>query len=81
MEFMTGEKKRTDISVAELLSGRLDGEQVTMRGMVHIIRDMGEVLSLIHILQLGLHLVQLAMGFIRHLRSQIRKPKIKARQL
>ena len=42
MEFMTGERKRTDISVAELLSGRLDGEQVTMRGMVHIIRDMGE---------------------------------------
>ena len=47
MEFMTGEKKRTDISVAELLSGRLDGEQVTMRGMVHIIRDMGEVSFLI----------------------------------
>ena len=47
MEFMTGEKKRTDISVAELLSGRQDGEQVTMRGMVHIIRDMGEVSFLI----------------------------------
>ncbi len=47
MEFMTGEKKRTDISVAEASSGRLDGEQVTMRGMVHIIRDMGEVVLIL----------------------------------
>lgn len=43
MEFMTGEKKRTDISVAELLSGSLEGQEVTMRGMIHSIREMGEV--------------------------------------
>ena len=42
MEFMTGVKKKEDISVKTLLETP-EGTEVKLEGAVHIIRDMGEV--------------------------------------
>ena len=42
MEFMTGVKKKEDISVKTLLEIP-EGTEVKLEGAVHIIRDMGEV--------------------------------------
>lgn len=42
MEFMTGAKKKEDISVKTLLETP-EGTEVKLEGAVHIIRDMGEV--------------------------------------
>ena len=42
MEFMTGVKKKEDISVKTLLETP-EGTEVKLEGAVHIIREMGEV--------------------------------------
>ena len=46
MEFMTGVKKKEDISVKTLLETP-EGTEVKLEGAVHIIRDMGDRKSVV----------------------------------
>ncbi len=47
MEFIEGVRAREDLTAAEALSGAYEGKTVKMRGAVHNIRDMGEVVFVI----------------------------------
>ena len=47
MEFINGVKQKEDISVGQLLTGDYTGKSVKMRGTVHNVRDMGEVVFVI----------------------------------
>lgn len=43
MEFMTGKNEKNDITIAELSSGVREGQDAAVTGMVHTVRDMGDV--------------------------------------
>lgn len=43
MEFVTGKEKKQVVGIRELAEDYADGEQAVIEGMVHSIRDMGEV--------------------------------------
>ena len=47
MEFISGVKQKEDISISQLLTGNYIGQTVRMRGAVHNVRDMGEVVFVI----------------------------------
>lgn len=47
MEFMTGVKEKGELTIAELAAGMRGGEEVTVTGMVHTVRDMGDVAFLL----------------------------------
>ena len=43
MEFISGISKKEYVSIKELAQGSCDGKTVRMEGMVHAVRDMGDV--------------------------------------
>ena len=43
MEFISGISKKEYASIKELAQGSCDGKTVRMEGMVHAVRDMGDV--------------------------------------
>ncbi|MCR4842268.1 MAG: aspartate--tRNA(Asn) ligase [Eubacterium sp.] len=43
MKFMTGNTKKEDLEISQILEGNLIGEKITVSGAVHTVRDMGEV--------------------------------------
>ncbi len=43
MEFLTGVKKKETLGVGQVLAGGYTGRSIRMNGMVHTIRDMGDV--------------------------------------
>lgn len=47
MEFLTGVKPQKTVSIAEIVTGNMEGKSVRIHGAVHTIRDMGEVSFLI----------------------------------
>ena len=47
MEFISGVKQKEDISISQLLTGNYIGQTVRMRGAVHNVRDMGEMVFVI----------------------------------
>ena len=47
MEFVTGTAKKERAELAAILAGELDEKQVTVNGIVHTVRAMGEVVFVI----------------------------------
>lgn len=43
MEFMTGVREQETMEISQLLEGNLEGERVCINGMIHSIRNIGEV--------------------------------------
>jgi nondiscriminating aspartyl-tRNA synthetase len=47
MEFMTGVIQKEDLEIGAILSGSYEGKEITIRGAIHAIRDMGDVAFLV----------------------------------
>lgn len=47
MEFITGIKQKDTVRISEILQGDWEGREVKVNGMVHTLRDMGEILFLV----------------------------------
>ena len=47
MEFLTGIKEKETVEIPQIMEGDYEGKLVKMRGAVHNIRDMGDVVFVI----------------------------------